>query len=102
VIPGGGYDGPPLRDPNADAAFVYQVDSVGRTRSQAEWAADVARRTVLARNNGTFQVPFPDLEALVVINRDADTNPGGVTPQGEGINRVYTVSERFVLFVTPA
>lgn len=103
VIEGGGYDGAPLTDPTSDAAFVYQVDAVGRSEDQAEWMADVVRRTVLARTtSGAFQVPFPAVEAVKVIDRRPDTNPGGLTSEGTAPNEVFTVSDRFSIHVTPA
>ena len=102
AIPGGNFDGPPLRAPNADGSFVYQVTSAGRSREQAEWMADMVRRTLLARNaDGSFQVEFPDTTPLQVYARDSDSI-GGVTVEGLPTARVFSVADRFTLFVTPA
>ena len=102
-VDGGGYDGS-LGDPNSDAAFVYQVDSSGRTLEQSEWMADLVRRTVLARAGVGFQVSFPPVPGVVVNDRRPDTTPGGASPEGEVSTntRVYTVSERFSIHVTPS
>lgn len=103
-IPGGGYEGS-LNDPNSDIAFVYQVDSIGRSIGQVEWMADLIRRTMLARTaSGSFQVAFPVLEGSIVNDRRPDTTPGGVIAEGEVSTntRVYTISERFSVHVTPS
>jgi hypothetical protein len=102
VIDGGGFDGPALTDPDADAAFVYQVDSVGFTVDQVQWMDDLVRRTVLARHHGAFQVPFPEVEGVQVQDRRPDTAAGTAVPEGEPPNRVYTISGRYSIHVTPA
>lgn len=103
-IPGGGFDyGAPLTAPDDTAQMVYQLDSVGLKESQAEWLADVARRSVLARTpRGAFQVAFPRIPAWAVIDRRPSGGPGGILPEGPPKARVYTVSERFVICVSPA
>lgn len=103
-IDGGGYEGgAPYTAPDSDAQLVYQVDSVGRSRGQAEWMADLVRRTMLARSSsGSFQVASPSIAPFKIIDRAPDTAPGGVIPEGEPSARVYSISERFVIFVTPS
>lgn len=100
-IPGGGFSGPGLFAPDADADFVYQVDSIGERRDQAEWLGDRVRRTILARTAGAFQVAFPAVAGLLVADREVDAI-GGVDVAGDFPNEVFTVSDRYVLRVTPA
>lgn len=103
VIPGGGYWGAPLAAPDAQADFVYQIDSVSSQRKNCEWAADIARRTVLTRNPaGAFQVTLVPPTGWKVADRVPDGGPGGVTVEGVPPNEVFAVAERFVLRVVPA
>lgn len=102
AIDGGGYSGPPLTSPEADAQFVYQVTSSGLSREQVDWMADTVRRTVLARTpSGAFQVAFPFIEVYTVKNRHPDSPPGQLEIEGPPEHRVYSIPERFVLSVTP-
>lgn len=101
-IDGGGFSGSPLYDPDSDAAFVYQVDSVGRSVDQAQWMDDLVRSTVLARSLGAFQVVFPAIDAAKVIDRRPDTSAGGIIPEGEKPNRIFTIPGRYSIHVTPS
>ncbi len=102
-IPGGGFWGAALVGPDADADFVYQVDSVGLKRNQAEWLADRVRRSVLARSSsGAFQVTITPPAGLKVADRLPDGGPGGVQVAGVPPHEVFSVAERFVLRVVPA
>lgn len=102
-IPGGDYWGAPLAAPDAQADFVYQVDSVGLKRSQVEWMADRVRRCLLARSStGAFQVTITNPAGWRIADRRPSGGPGGVDPQGVRPNKVFAVAERFVLSVVPA
>ena len=102
-IPGGGYWGAALVGPEADADFVYQVDSVGLKRNQTEWLADRVRRSMLARtSSGAFQVTINPPLGLKVADRVPDGGPGGVQVDGDPPHEVFSVAERFVLRVVPA
>lgn len=102
-IPGGGYSGPVLGAAQADASFVYQVDSVGLNRDQAERAASRARHLVVGRAaGGAYATAAEDPEGMVVSDRISDGAPGAPVPEGTFPNEVWTVSERFVISVTPA
>lgn len=102
-IPGGGFWGAGLVAPDADADFVYQVDSVGLKRNQAEWLADRVRRSMLARSaSGAFQVTLTPPTGLKVADRLPDSGPGGVQVSGIPPHEVFSVAERFVLRVVPA
>lgn len=102
VIEGGGFSGAPLYDPDSDAAFVYQVDSVGRSEDQAQWMDDLVRSTVLARSLGAFQVAFPAVAAAKVIDRRPDTTAGGLITEGEKPNEIFTIPSRYSIHVTPS
>lgn len=93
--------GPGLVAPESSGDFVYQVDSIGASRAQAEWMGDRVRRTILARTNGTFQVAFPAPAGWAVADRE-HTGGGGVDVAGAPPNEVFTVPERYTLRVTPA
>lgn len=98
-VPGGGFEGPAFAAPDADAAFVYQVTSVGERRDQAGWMADQNRRALLGRDAaGVFvhAIASEDLTAagLVVDERQPQAT-GGVDREG----RVFNASDRYVVVV---
>lgn len=102
-IPGGGTWGAPLVDPDANADFVYQVDSVSKRRKEAEVAADTARRTILHRtSSGTFQVAMKDPTGWKIADRQYSGTPGGLIVTGNPPNRIFTISERFTFRVVAA
>lgn len=92
-IPGGGLSGPPLADPHADAALVYQVDSVGVRDDQVEWLADLAREAMLERAKAGV-VPMPGWGVMGVW-------PDGAVGAPDGEGEVLSAAERFVVKVTP-
>lgn len=97
-LPGGGFDGPPLTNPEDSSEFVYQVTSVGVTRQQAEWMADAIRRTVLARSSsGAFQVAIVSPTGVAICGRMGEA-PGGVEEEGN----LFSVAERFRLVAVPS
>jgi len=103
TIPGGGYWGPGLSAPDSNADFTYQVDSVGFSRSQAEWLADRVRRSILARTaTGAFQVAIADPAGWRIADRAPDGGAGGVQVGGDAQYEVYSIAERFVLRVVAA
>lgn len=99
-IPNDGYfDG--LEAAGQDADVVYQVTSVGKRRDHADWLADRARLTILARTGPTFQVAFVPPAGMKVIDRRPDSGlPGTPVSQGTPPNQRWQVAERFVLSVT--
>ena len=102
-IPGGGFLGAALVAPDADADFVYQVDSVGVRRDQTEWLADRVRRSMLARTaSGAFQVSLLSPAGLKIADRLPDGGAGGVQVDGTPPHEVFSIAERFVLRVVPA
>lgn len=101
-IAGGGYGGPPLTQPEADTTLVYQVDSVGARRDQAQWAADKAATIMVGRGAGgalTFALAMP--AGWNECARMRNDVPGGVEVEGAPPNLVFTASNRFEVVVTP-
>lgn len=99
---GGELSGPPLAAPDADATFPYQIDAVGKTHDQAEWAGDLVRRTMLARNaDGSFQVVMDPWGATKEIQREMSGSPSGVAKGGTKDFPVYSVQDRYNIYVTP-
>lgn len=102
-IPGGGYSGPPMGAHEADASYVYQVDSVGLTRDQAESMGSRAHNRVSGRGiGGAYAAAAEHPSGMVVSDRISEGSPGAPVPEGSYPNEVWTVSERFVISVTPA
>lgn len=100
-IEGGGYFGPPLTNPEADAAVVLQVNSVGRRRDQAQRLGTIARNLVLGRQaSGAFQNAITG-STFVVAHRRPDGGPAGTDYSGRPPDRLFTARERYVLHVTP-
>lgn len=103
AVPGGSFSGPGLAHPDADAGVVYQVNCVALRDTEAEELADAVRAVVLGRDGtGAFTTPAPALAGWSLIDRAPDGNPGGVEYNGAPPKRVFTATERFVFYVTPA
>jgi hypothetical protein len=103
-IPGGGYpsEGYSLMNPDEDANVVYQIDGVSGRHDGAEWLGDRARHVLLARQpSGEFQVRLDLPAGWGCTDRRPDGETPGATPEGTRPHEVYTVSERFVLSLTP-
>lgn len=100
-ISGGFLTGPGFGAAQADAEFVYQVDSVGRTRSQAEEAADRVRNWIVGRTAaGVFVVQAADPDGLQISDRIVDGTPGAPLQEGQPPNEVFTVSDSIGIHVT--
>lgn len=106
-IPGGSYSGPPLYDPEADSALVFQWDSVGTRRDQAQFRADQINAIMLGRVAGALRWPLdPHLSPLapgwVECARLPAETPGAPEPYATpGAATIYTVSNRYTVVVTP-
>lgn len=95
-VPGGIYNGAPLWSPESDAILTYQITSVSSQRAAAEWLADRVRLTMCSRRDtGGFQVTFPALAGVQVINREPDGTPPGTLPEGPPNSRIYNIPERY-------
>lgn len=100
-VPGGSMSGPPLGQSHGDAVYVYQVDSVGRTRASAEQAAAEVMEWVVGRNpDSTFVVPAAGPSGVRISDRIVDGTPGAPLQEGQPPNQVFTVSHTFGLYVT--
>lgn len=100
-IPGGSMSGPPMGQAQGDAVYPYQVDSVGKTRAQAEMAADWVRNWVVGRTAaGVFVVQAADPDGLRISDRIVDGTPGAPLQEGQPPNEVFTVSDTFSVYVT--
>jgi hypothetical protein len=97
-IEGGGFSGPPLEDPHADATVVVQVTSVGRRDDQAEWQADKVRGAMLDRTSGALDHPITPPDGYKIMYVEPDGGPGGIDREGE----LYSIPERFAIHLTPA
>ncbi len=102
-VPGGGFSGPPLVAPDTDAELIFQVTSAGKTREQAQWMAARTRMVVTDRLvSGVFQVTGPaPPDGWQVIDRQPVGGPGGVDAEGKLPHRVYSVPDRYRIYVTP-
>lgn len=93
VIPGGTLDGS-MGDPYEDLAITVQVNAVGGSRDQAQYAQTAARSVILGRVNGEWATPIAG-DGWRVIFREYDAD-GGVDREGT----VATAIDRYRLHVT--
>ncbi|MFE6718445.1 hypothetical protein ACFVDU_12745 [Streptomyces albidoflavus] len=94
------FGGPPLRDWHADAAWSYQISSVGERADQVEWLADRVRSGVVGRVDGrwTHDLPIPQAR---VIDRELTYDAGGeLSVSAAGAIVPYV--QRVTTTVTPA
>lgn len=100
-------DGPAFEDPTADATVAYQVQSVGCTVNQARAAADRVRDVITRRADKTaandgYVVPMPPTPGISVVGRVLYGTRGGLDSAGQEPNLVFTVTERFLVTLTPS
>ncbi|MGP8301997.1 hypothetical protein ACTPOK_29570 [Streptomyces inhibens] len=96
----GNFSGPPLWDWHADAAWMYQVTSVGERDDQVQWLADRVRAGVVGRTGDGWAHDLRVPQARV-IDRELDHDAGGelsVSAAGAIVSYV----QRFTITVTPA
>jgi hypothetical protein len=98
--------GPPLRDPDADLSFTVQWDAVGKRRDQTQLAADRINRLMLGRGpDGSLSHPLdPHLPANYReqgrILADGAGAPVPTPPAAPGSTRLYSVPQRYTVFLT--
>lgn len=98
-MPGVATDGPPLSAPDASGFVTVQVDAVGERYDQAQLINDWVRKVMFARTATGFLYDAP-IDDLQITERFGDDSSGPtVIPEGDAPNRVWTVSERFRLYV---
>ncbi|GHJ28577.1 hypothetical protein TPA0910_30100 [Streptomyces hygroscopicus subsp. sporocinereus] len=94
------FGGPPLWDWHADAAWSYQVTSVGERADQVEWLADRVRAGVVGRTDGHWSHDLHVPEARV-IDRELTYDAGG-EPAVSAAGAIVSYVQRVTITVTPA
>lgn len=95
----GDFTGPPLWDWQADAAWMYQVTSVGERVDQVQWLADRVRHGVVGRRDGHWAHDLV-LPGARVVDRALEHDAGGeATVSAEG--SIVSYVQRFTISVTP-
>lgn len=94
------FTGPPLWDWHADAAWSYQVTSVGERADQVEWLADRVRAGLVGRDGDgwTHDLRIPQLR---VIDRELTYEAGG-EPSVSAAGAIVSYVQRVTITVTPA
>lgn len=92
-LPGGRFDGP-LSDSQADVTLIYQITSVGKTRSQAQIAIDVTR---VLMKKASINVPNRKVRDLRHITPNSGTMRDDDLP-----NPLFYGYDRYELDTTPA
>ena len=96
----GEFSGPPLWVWHADAAWTYQVTSVGEREDQVEWLADRVRAGVVGRTDGRWDHDLHVPQARV-MDRELDHDAGG-EPFVSAAGAIVSYVQRFTITVTPA
>lgn len=100
---GGAFSGPALTAPEADADFRYQVTCVGTSRSQARWAADRVRRTMVDREpTGAFKVSYTAPPGVKLTDRLLIGGSGYTEVDGDPPNELYSIPTLYALGATPS
>ncbi|MFG3656865.1 hypothetical protein [Streptomyces sp. NPDC047706] len=94
------FAGPPLWDWHADAAWAYQVTSVGERVDQVEWLADRVRAGLVGRRDGHWVHDLHVPEARV-IDRELTYDAGG-EPSVSAAGAIVSYVQRVTITVTPA
>ncbi|WP_432157948.1 hypothetical protein [Streptomyces sp. bgisy153] len=94
------FAGPPLWDWHADAAWSYQVTSVGERADQVEWLADRVRAGVVGRTDGRWTHDLHVPEARV-IDRELTYDAGGESSVSAA-GAIVSYVQRVTITVTPA
>ncbi|MFD4482359.1 hypothetical protein ACFVXC_35280 [Streptomyces sp. NPDC058257] len=94
------FGGPPLWDWHADAAWSYQVTSVGERGDQVEWLADRVRAGVVGRTDGRWAHDLRVPQARV-IDRELTYDAGG-EPSVSAAGAIVSYVQRVTITVTPA
>ncbi|MFI1830708.1 hypothetical protein ACH41E_30365 [Streptomyces sp. NPDC020412] len=94
----GVFSGPPLADWHADAAWSYQVTSVGAREDQAEWLADRVRAGIVGRTRGRWTCELA-LSQGRVIDRELHYDSAG-EPSVSAAGAIVSYVQRFTITVT--
>ncbi|MGW1284365.1 hypothetical protein ACWD4N_11775 [Streptomyces sp. NPDC002586] len=96
----GEFSGPPLADWQADAAWSYQVTSVGERGDQVQWLADRVRDGVVGRSDGSWAYDLRISQGRA-IDRELAHESGGETSVSAA-GAIVSYVQRFTITVTPA
>lgn len=102
-IPGGGLSGPPLTDPTADCAYVYQFDVVGTRVDQVEKGRDELELLVYGRDpDGAFLHALKPIPGWGWVDRLPGDTPGGVEVVKAPSGTICTATTRTTVALTPS
>ncbi|MGW3563040.1 hypothetical protein ACWDSL_03895 [Streptomyces sp. NPDC000941] len=96
----GDFSGPPLWDWHADAAWSYQVTSVGERADQVQWLADRVRAAVVGRTDDGWANDLHVHEARVADRELYYDAAGDQSVSAAGA--IVSYVQRFTITVTPA
>lgn len=94
----GTFTGPPLEDWQADAAWSYQVTSIGERGDQVQWLADRVRDGVVGRHDDTWAYDLRISQGRV-IDRELEHDSGGETAVSAA-GAIVSYVQRFTIIVT--
>ncbi|WP_413809687.1 hypothetical protein [Streptomyces sp. OE57] len=94
------FTGPPLWDWHADAAWSYQITSVGERVDQVEWLADRVRVGVVGRTGGRWSHDL-HIPGVLVADRELTYDAGG-EPSVSAAGAIVSYVQRVTITVTPA
>lgn len=102
-IAGGGYDGPPLTDPTADASYSYQFDVVGTRVDQVEKGRDELEALIYGRGpSGAFLHALEEIPGWDWMDRLPGDTPGGVEVVKAPSGTICTATSRITVVLTPS
>ena len=101
----GGRSGPSFSDAMYDdAVWIVQVTSVGRNREEAQFAADMAARVLIGRDDDDWLVSLDvpadvgnDVTGLLVTMREQQSTSGPIA-----VGSLVHVSDRFEIYTSPS
>ncbi|MEU3783405.1 hypothetical protein [Streptomyces sp900129855] len=96
----GEFTGPEFADWHADAAWTYQVTSVGERADQVQWLADRVRAVVVDRDSEGWCREIP-VAGMAVVDRELVVDAGGDPVDGSQ-GDIVTYVQRFAITVSPA
>ncbi|KOG89346.1 hypothetical protein [Streptomyces varsoviensis] len=94
------FSGRPLWDWHADAAWTYQVTSVGERDDQVQWLADRVRHGVVGRSGDRWSYDL-DVPEARVIDRALEHDSGG-EPSVSAAGSIVSYVQRFTITVSSA
>jgi hypothetical protein len=96
----GEFSGPAFADWHADAAWTYQVTSIGERVDQVQWLGDRVRAALVGRTGSGWSTAFT-APGLRVIDRELTYDADGEPVDGSQ-GDIVTYVQRVTITVTPA